>query len=59
MSLSTLRSEMQSEFQHLLERLTERVDQLGLDEDSKEVKEVIEYWFGPSVLEGYEDWIRE
>lgn len=59
MSLSTLRTEMQGEFQHLLERITERVDSLGLDEDSKEVKEVIEYWFGASIVEGYEDWIRE
>jgi hypothetical protein len=50
---------MQAEFQHLLERLTERVDSLGLDEDSKEVKAVIEFWFGDSVREGYEDWIRE
>lgn len=59
MSLSTLRSEAEAEFEHLMERLTERVDQLGLDEDSPEVKEVIRFWFGDSIVEGYEDWIRK
>jgi hypothetical protein len=59
MSLATLRTEVEAEFEHLMGRLTECVDQLGLDEDSPEVKEVIKYWFGDSVLEGYEDWIRE
>lgn len=57
MSLSTLNSELKGEFEHLMERLTERVDQLGLDEDSKDVKKVIEYWFGASIVEGYEEWI--
>jgi hypothetical protein len=59
MSLSTLRSETEAEFEHLMERLVERVDQLGLDEDSAEVKDIIRYWFGDSVVEGYEDWIRK
>lgn len=59
MSLQTLRNEMEPEFEHLMERLTERVDQLGLDEDAKEVKDLIEYWFGESVVRGYEEWIRK
>jgi hypothetical protein len=58
MSLSTLNSELEAEFEHLMERITERVDQLGLDEGSEDVKGVIRYWFGDSIVEGYEDWIR-
>jgi len=58
MSLKALEGDLQGEFEHLMERLVERVDQLGLDEDAKEVKEQIRYWFGDSIVEGYEDWIR-
>lgn len=59
MSLKTLNQDLETEFEHLMERITEHVDQLGLDETCQDVKDLIDYWFGASIVEGYEDWIAK
>lgn len=49
MSVKTLSGELEQEYYHLLDRLGERVDSLGLDPDSEEVQAELSFWFGADI----------